>query len=29
MDLDFSQEELAKLFQMICKQGTEGTDSND
>ena len=29
MQMDFTEEELAKIFHMICKQGTEGTDSND
>lgn len=29
LDFDFSEEELAKIFQIICKQGTEQTESND
>ena len=26
---DFSQDELLKIFEIICEQGTKGTDSND
>ena len=29
MQMDLPEEELAKVFQMICKQGAQGTDSND
>ena len=27
--LEFSEEELIKIFHMICKQGSQGTDSHD
>ena len=29
LDFDFNEDELAKIFQIICKQGTEQTESND
>lgn len=29
LGFDFTEEELIKVFQMICKQGTNGTESQD
>lgn len=29
MGMDFEEDELTKIFEVICKQGTHGTDSND
>ena len=29
MNMDFTEEELTKIFQIICEFGTQGTDSND
>jgi len=29
MGLEFSEEELAKIFEFVCKVGSKGTDSND
>lgn len=29
MGLEFSEEELGKIFEFICQVGTKGTDSKD